>query len=312
MLSTDELNKILETIDKQFLLFIGTTVGERGLTDTERAALTAANIDYTSLYDESKDLVKLNFQLGMLSNILSQSQMESFDYDSLNKYIRAGNYIPLNEREERVLESIRNQSLADIRDTRGRIFRDITGVVNQGGLSERANQEEFIREKIREGVEARKSRKEIARDIARLTGDWSRNFTKSVSYISHTAFNEGRANIIANRYGGNSKAYVWFQVQLTACPSCIKAYLKGAAGSEPIVFLLSDILANGTNIGKKQADWLPVIGAMHPHCRCAVQEYIPGSTWDGKRFVLGKVPGGTSQPERPKIRVIIDGKEAWV
>lgn len=313
MLSQDELNSILNIIDKQFLLFVGSTIGPSALTDAESATLRKNGIDPESLYEPGKDIASLNYQLGMLSGILSQSQMEGFTYDSLSKYIQSGNYIPLNATEKEIVRSIQNQSLADIRSYKGRIFQDINNVVNNQFNSDRANQEAFLREKITEGVQARKSRKQIARDIAKLTGDWVRDFKKSVAYISHTAFNEGRAAIIQNKAGGGEPR-VYFQVQRDACPQCIKAYLNGGPGSEPIVFTLSELQANGTNIGRKQADWQPVLGAMHPHCRCLLTEFIEGQIWDGSKFVYPKTEPTVdpSKPPRPKIRVVINGREAWV
>jgi len=308
MLSADELHKILEILDRQFILFIGSTLGEQGLSDSDKQTLKEAGIDYKKLYDESKDLAHLNFQLGLLSNIIGDKAANKFDYKSLVKYIKEGNYIPLNQTEKAVLQSIKMQSLADIRSAKGRIFNDINNVVSNQLATERANQEEFIREKISEGVAKRKSRKEIAREIARLTGDWKRDFNKSVAYISHTAFNEGRAAMIERRYGGNDKARVWFKVQPDACVACKKAYLKPS--DEPIVFTLQEIQANGTNIGKKQADWLPC-QCMHPFCRCLMQEYIPGTIWEKSRFIVDP-----SKPKnavnRPKIRVLINGVEHWV
>lgn len=311
MLNPSELHKILDILDKQFLLFVSSTIGESGLSEGEKKTLEQYGVDYKSLYDQSKDLATLNFQLGQLSNILGESQLQSFTYKSLVKYIQDGNYIPLNATERAVIQSIKMQSLADIRSAKGRIFNDINNAANKGLSTARANQEEFIREQIKEGTAKRKGRKEIAREIARLTGDWKRDFNKSVQYISHTAFNEGRAAIIEKRYGGNDKAKVWFLVQKEACKYCKEAYLKD--NEEPRVFTIKELQANGNNIGKKVADWLPCFN-MHVACRCTCQEYIPGTIWNGSKFIFPpkKEESQEKRLERPKIRVFINGKESWV
>lgn len=310
MLSLSELHSILAILDRQTLLFIGSSLGEESLSDADKKILKDSGIDYKKLYNEAKDVAHLNFQLGLMSNILSDEQVKKFDYKSLVKYIQQGNHIPLNATEKAVLQSIKMQSLADIRSVKGRIFNDINNVVSNSLSTTRANQEEFIREKISEGIAQRKGRKEIAREIARLTGDWKRDFNKSVAYISHTAFNEGRAAIIERRYGGNDKAKVWFNVQPDACIACKKAYLK--PGGEPIIFTLQEIQANGTNIGKKQVDWKPC-NCMHPFCRCLMQEYIPGTEWNGNRFISSKSPEKpTNKPQRPRIRIVVNGVESWV
>jgi hypothetical protein len=312
MFAPDELHNLLSIIDKQFLLFVSATIGEEGLSEQDRNVLDEYGIDYKDLYNENKDVASLNFQLGALSNILSEQQLKKFTYQSLVKYIQSGNYIPLNNTEKAILQSIKMQSLSDIRSARGRIFNDVNNVVAKNFSTARSNQEEFLREKVKEGVAQRKSRKQIASDIARLTGDWTRDFRKSVAYISHTAFNEGRAAVIEKRYGGNDKAKVWFKVQPEACKACVKAYLTNGEGSEPILFTLQDLQANGNNIGRKQAEWLPSLSAMHPYCRCTVQEYIPGTVWIDGRFQFPKTETSQKKIERPKIRVFIDGREAWL
>lgn len=306
MLRPDEVNKILEILDKQLLFFIGRTVGGHLLTDQEKDLLKRNGIDVKKLMSQSNDLVSLNFHLGMLSDILSNEQLKNITYDQLSKYISQGKHIPLSAKERAVIQSIQMQSLADIRAARGRIFQDINNIVSGQLSSVRANQEEFVRKEIIEGIEGRKSRREIAAGIARKTGDWSRNFNKSVQYISHTAFNEGRGSLIERRNG--SRARVYFQVQPDACESCKKLYLH--PDGEPIVFTLSELQANGTNIGRKQKDWKPTVGALHVNCRCLITEFLEGSKWDGSRFVLERKE--ETKVARPLIPIEFNGKRYFV
>ena len=74
----------------------------------------------------------------------------------------------------------------------------------------------------------------------------------------------GRAQTIEERQG--KEALVFKDVFAGGCRSCIKLYTTDGIGSKPRVFKLSELQANGDNIGKKQTDWLPVIGSTHPHC----------------------------------------------
>ncbi len=308
MLTPDQLHNVMELLDRQLLFFAGSTLGPQVLNDQEKELLSQHGVDYNKIHEEGKDLVNLNFHLGMLSNILSKEETNRLTYDQLYKYIQSGAYIPLNKREQATIASIKMQSMADIRANGGRIFQDINGVVNNELYTARANQEEFLREQIAHGTASRESRRTIARKIARLSGDWSRDFRKSVQYISHTALNEGRAAMVHRRHGDNEKGRVYFLVQPTACNSCKRAYLSG---NEPKLFTLRELEANGSNIGRKQADWLPTLGAMHPNCRCMVQEHIEGQVWNGSRYVW---PEGKKEPisHRPKVRIVFNGQEHWV
>ncbi len=51
------------------------------------------------------------------------------------------------------------------------------------------------------------------------------------------------------------------------CKWCRRFY-QDSDGS-PRVYKLSTLLSNGSNYGKKTADWLPVVGATHPNERCS-------------------------------------------
>lgn len=308
MLTPDQVHEILGLLDRQMTFFAGSTMGEYVLTDQDKINLARYGVDYRSIYDPKKDIATLNFHLGMLSDILG-SNVQDISFPDLVKYISGGEHIPLNEKEKAVVQSIKMQSLADIKASSGKIFQDINNVVTKSLSTNRADQEEFIREQIRSGIASRRNRRDIAREIAKLTGDWSRNFEKSVSYISHTALNEGRAAMVERRYGKDSKVY--FQVQPKACDHCVKAYLTDGAGSEPKLFSIGDLQRNGNNIGRKVAEWLPSIHSLHPHCRCLLTEYIPGTFWNGVKFAF---PKGEyqSQVKRPKIRVVFNGKEHFV
>lgn len=306
MLTPDQTHKILELLDRQLLFFAGTTLGTHVLTDHEKSILSDNRIDYNRLYDVTKDVITLNYHLGMLSNILSQAK--GLQYNDLVKYIVSGQHIPLSERERATIDSLKMQSMADIRSHRGKIFQDINNVVSNELGNLKADQQEFIRETILQGTRERKSRKNIAREIAKLTGDWSRNFDKSVQYISHTALNEGRAAILERRYGSQAKVY--FQVQDDACDHCVKHYLTQGRGSQPKVFTLKELQYNGSNIGRKQSEWKPVLHALHVNCRCLATEFIPGTEWDGNRFIHPK--GYQSAVNRAKIRIVFQGKEYFV
>lgn len=310
MLTPGQVHIILELLDRQILFFAGRSLGPHILSDQDKQLLASYRVDYNHSYLVDKDPVVKNFYLGILSNILSDKEVKELTSEQLINYIQSGQHIPLNAVERATIDSIKMQALSDIKTYRGRIFQDINNVVGNTFSDTKANQQEFIREQILEGTAKRESRKEIARNIARLTGDWNRNFTKSVQYISHTAFNEGRAAMIERRYESNTKAKVYFQVQPDACEHCIKHYLTKGAGSEPKIFTLQDLQSNGTNIGKKVADWKATLGALHVHCRCLVTEYVPGMEWNGNRFVYPK--GEHQAVNRPKVHIVFNGKDYYV
>lgn len=311
MLTNDQIHTVLELLDRQLIFFAGSTLGPGALSDQDKDTLAKHGINADTIYSEDKDPIVLNFHLGLLSNILSDEKAKGLSYDQLIKYIQSGQHIPLNDREKATINSIRMQSMADIRANKGKIFSDVNNVVAKQFDSARADQEEFIRDRIIDSNKERSARKNISREIAKLTGDWSRNFDKSVQYISHTALNEGRAAMIERRYGSNHEAKVYFQVQPDACDHCVKHYLKEGKGSEPRIFTLKELHANGSNIGRKAGEWLPTIQALHVHCRCLLTEYIPGTEWNGEKFIFPK-NYQRKETTRPKVRIVFNDKEYYV
>lgn len=308
-LTNDQVHEILSIIDRQIAFYVGQTLGDQYLTENQKELLSKNGIDVGSLYKVSNDTVSLNFHLGMLSDIIGSNAIQNLTFDQLKHYIVSGQHIPLTQQEKEVINSVKHQSLADIKSIQGKIFQDVNNTVANEGNKLRA-QQEFIREHIIIGLQKRESVKKISLNLAKLTGDWTRNFTKSVSYISHQALNEGRLAMIQRRYEGGD-GQIYFIVQNSACEKCVKAYLTNGHGSQPKIFTIKELLHNGSNIGRKSNEWLPVIGPMHPSCRCAISEYHQGEQWNGHRFVA---PSQGYQPtiKRNKVRIQFNGAEYFV
>lgn len=310
MLTPQQVHNLSSLLERQLVFFAGKTLGSDILNDEDKKILKDNGIDPSKVYSKDSDLVSNNFILGMLSNVLGEERTKLMTYRELVKYIDSGQHIPLNEREKATINNLKIQSLADIRSATGRIFQDVNGVVSNELSTARANQEEFIRERVIDGISKRQSFKTIASEIGRLTGDWVRNFNKSVQYISHTALNEGRAAIIERRYRNNREAKLFFLTQPDACNACVKAYLTNGLGSEPRIFTLQELQSNGSNIGRKQADWKPTLSSLHPNCRCLASEYIEDQEWNGTKYVWPEKP--VKPVNRPKVRIIFNGEEYYV
>jgi len=309
-LTPDQLHDLLNMMRVQLLIFAGNTNGTQSLSTEELNLLTSHGIDVGELYKVTDDPILLNFHLGLLSQAIGHNASKNITYEQLKKYIQSNKHIPLTQRELATIESVKRQSLADIRAHQGKIFQDINGVINHHQTTERAGHEDFIRENIAQGLIDNKTARQIAVDLARLTGDWSRNFYKSVSYICHTALNEGRLAMIQRREGNSGKVY--FQVQPQACERCIKLYLTNGEGSEPRIFSINTLLENGNNIGRKADQWRPVVSQTHINCRCLLTEYIEGEQWIEGRFTVPKEPIYHPRIDRKKVRIIFDGKEYFV
>lgn len=285
LFSVQQIKELLHLIEQQTNVFIAKTIGENYLTVDEKKKLVSVGINPANLYDEDSDLVKQSFHFGLISDAL-EADANKINFNELKEYFKKGKHIPLTSTENYALDSVKKQSLKDIRANQGRIFNDINNVISSSEKNNREAYEQVIRKEVEKGIVDQKTVGEIARNLGKLTGDWGRNFNKSIEYISHLAMSEGIIHAI-ERKGGKK---VYMSVYQGACRSCIKLYLTKGLGSAPIIFSIEQLKVNGSNIGRKVDQWKATYPPLHVYCRCHPTEYREGSIWNEKtkRFELGK------------------------
>lgn len=307
-----QLNEVLTIIHTNQAVLTGQQFGLEFLSEYDKSLLEANGIDWENLYSEEFDSIYQSFHFGMLSQALSDTKsLKQFTYPELKKYIQGGKYIPVTEREKREVDYIKSQTLSDIRTLNGRIFQDLNGVlVNQSLQSQR----EFLKKEIEEGIIEKKTIKAIANQIAEKTGDWNRDFDRIVEFQANSAYQEGRAAFISKNSESEDPEVYKLPQPKSACKHCVKHYMTEGLDSEPRIFKLSELKANGTNIGRKVDDWKAVLGSMHPFCRCTLFSKPKGFKWNSSTRSYD-IPDKTTpilKKERKPIRVTISGKELLV
>lgn len=308
MLTTKQVLELFSIIENNGAVFIAQTLGPDYLTTQEIERLRRMGINPKSLYLPQRDFITQQFYLGLISDAMGKD-IKGVKYEDIVKNLKAGAYIPQTFKEKATIESIRKQFLGDIKSINGKIFSDLTGIINNDEIKNRKAYEEVIRNEIEQGTLKRKTYREIANEIHHKTGDWSRNFDRIVQYVGHQAFDEGRAALYEKQDGENAQVYK--DVYPGACKHCIRLYLKSGIGSEPKVFKLTELRANGNNIGRKVAELKPVIGSTHNHCRCTLHKLEEGMIWDpekGKFVRERKIEIKGRQP----VKITFNGKEYLV
>lgn len=278
LLNQDQIADLVRTIDNSMNFFIAKNLGPDYLSTDEKSALEKVGINLESIYDENIDFFKQSFYFGLISNAM-KNDAKLISYDDLKNHFLKGKHVPLTPVEKYSVDSIKRQFLGDIRASKGRIFQDVNNIIADKEKFNRVAYEKVLRDEIEQGYINQKTTGEIARDIAKKTGDWSRNFHRIVEYVSHYAFNEGRVAAL-ERADENSEVY--FDVFDGACKHCIRLYLTAGLGSKPIIFTIKELKENGTNIGRKVDDWKATLSPTHPYCRCTVNRFIKGYEWDQK------------------------------
>lgn len=271
-----QIEEILKIIDKYQLLFIGQHVGVDMLTPTDKSILRSYGIDVDKLKKESQ--VEHAFKFGLLSSSLSQKDAKKLDYPSFVKFLESGRFVPLTTRENDSLNALKHHAYKDITGLGNKIKEGWSRVHIEADQKQRAKYEKIVQNAAEKTLRNRGSVRDMVSELGHATGDWSRDFGRISDFVLHSAFDQGRAASIERQEGPS--ALVYKDVYPGACRHCIKHYLTNGIGSQPKVFKLSELQANGTNVGKKVDDWQPVLGPLHPWCRCTLEAVPAGYEWN--------------------------------
>lgn len=276
----NQVEELIQIIRSQHLIF-GVRMSGKDIISTEDLELLNKYGVRPSQLEIDMPYVEQSFQFGRLAAALGNYQTKNVKYADFKKFIQGGGHRELTDHEKATLQSIKTQSFAAVKNLGGRVEGDLRNSITKEEIKRRAEYEKILREELSTGVINRKSIGEITRDLGIRTGDWMRDLGRLVETESHNAFEEGRASELTEKHGADVKVYK--DVYLGACSSCVKAYLTGGIGSQPIIFKLSTLIANGSNYGRKSAQYRPVLGSLHPRCRCTVHLYEEGTKWDDKK-----------------------------
>lgn len=155
--------------------------------------------------------------------------------------------------------------------------------------------DEFFDDALRNTV------KEITSDIGHATEDWIRDLQRIAQTEGHRAVQEAIQESWVSREDAEAAAQhrpprrvlAYKLPRPDACKHCIVLHLEG---DTPRLYWLDEMQANGTNVGKKAADWEVTVGPVHPWCGCTLHR-VP--------FILiprvQAVPGWRSGRAAPSI-----------
>jgi len=266
----------MEIIDKHQSMFITTNIGPQYLSQYERQSLKNAGVDLEKFKD-SRGKIDEAFAFGLLSSAISDNRAKSMNYKEFKKFMYSKNYMPLTRKEEAAVDSLKHQITNDVRVLGGRIKGDVAKIITHEDLNLQSKLDTSIVEAGIKAVQMRGSVSDMISEIGHKTGAWDRDLGRIAEYVLHNAYEEGRASTLEREYGKD--VFVYKDVYPGACKHCIAGYLTAGLGSKPRIFKLSELKSNGTNIGRKAADWKPTLGPLHPYCFSDDTEVLTDRGW---------------------------------
>lgn len=146
---------------------------------------------------------------------------------------------------------------------------------------EQLKREYGVLETVFEGNSIPKNK--MANELRRITKDRKQDWDMVIRTELNNRKQEATAyeilnnNSILSDEGGDTLVYK--QPNLDACTHCKRLYLR-EDGITPKVFKLSEMVAYGSNVGLKVAEWKPTLGVVHPHCQCQLKVLPKGMEFD--------------------------------
>lgn len=154
-----------------------------------------------------------------------------------------------------------------------RVARDVHGLTVEQGEAMRA----AYREGIAEAIAQRKAWGAVKSELGHGIGEWCRDLDRVVATEIHGAYQHGKAGELRELHGD---PMVFKRPAPDACPACVALHLTSGPGSNPRLFKLSELEANGTNVGRRRASWKAVIDTVHPWCACELVHMPSGFAFD--------------------------------
>lgn len=278
MLFTEsQIQEVLEIIDFQHIFFCAGNISVDVLTQKDRDILKKYKIDPDKLKG-GLTLFQQHYYFGRLASLLGK-QTSEIDYSDFKKYVQRGQYNPLTKVEKATLSYLEKNAYNYIAKR-----RDVIKTETETLLTEANSLDTFskvINEELKDKFENNKSIQETILDLGHRSGKWEVDLGRIVETECQNAYLYGKMQALNEKHKDENIKY-FKHVYPGACKHCIRLYLTQGIGSQPRLFSYQELVNNGTNIGRKTREWKPVLGTVHPYCRCDLDWVSVDEEWNQK------------------------------
>lgn len=223
------------------------------------------------------DIASESYLFGRLMRQVGEAQ--NWTYAEFQKHLKA-NPVELSPAERESVTAAQQRAGMYCLGLGNRFSGDLSDAIVQADTEFAAMARQAIQDKTAEGLARRQTTKQLATQLGQITQDWARDWDRIAKTETHMAHQEGVLSETIKRHGDDE--LLAKVPEPDACPHCLKHYLKnGKPRVEPASWWQSQ---GSSNAGRKAKDWKPVLGAMHPFCRCQLLRIPEGwgfdESWD--------------------------------
>lgn len=278
-LTPEQVNEIKRIIAKRHAAIILRVLGPDALTPEEKELLDKNGIQIFG----QESAIRNAYLFGQLQGQMDKPSSARMSYEAFKKRV-AENPVTLSQPEEHAVRAAELHAGAHIRHLGANIEQQASMLIFREDSGMRARLLDEIKPEITENIRKRESIGKLKKELGWLQRDWRRDWNRVAITEKTNAMNQGIADTMKEQHGDT---WVYKRPMPDACKQCVRLHI--GPDDHPRIFRLSALEANGTNVGKKAADWMPVVGTTHPHCQCQIIRVPDGWGFDENDEL---VPGG--------------------
>jgi len=273
--SRETLEKIKQIIEKHYAKLTIGLLGKTVFTPEELKRLKADGVDVTN----KESFLELVYMHNFINNPRNPETTPTSTEDMEAQQSEQG-IKPTGDANEYAVESLNLTTRQYIDKIKGEITTRIQSIIRENNDKYKFNAlQNLERDAITDDLVKESSIgrvKQLLRDTAKDGNrDWQR---VALTEISNAIGIGSVDRIVTDNRDRDLEEVVVYRVIVqdsVTCKYCRKFY--GDVGEIPKLYKLSTLLGNGSNYGKNQQDWSPVVGATHPNTRTSqIIELKPG------------------------------------
>lgn len=287
LLRDKQIEEIRQLVDDLHLVLLVTLFGEGAVTPETARRLKLRGYTWPS---KPVAIPKDAYQFGLIAAQLKRRGKKlPVSYEQFQKYIKS-NPIPLTQEERDTIKHLQRSMETVFTGLGDKIKKDTGQIIATADAKLRRTLAGAAQRELISGVEHRRAVADVASRMRQATHDWAFDFLRAAATELNNAHQEGRLKDIQSRNKGRDPR-VYKQPRPDACPECVKHYTVD--GTKPRIYRLSQLIANGSNVGRKKAERRAVVDSLHPWCRCELHELPDGFELNdqGHQVYVGKEAG---------------------
>jgi len=266
VISKSTILKIKNILKKNYAKLAIGVLGIDNLSDEEKFYLNRAGINIDS--GDNKSILDAIYNYNYMNDIQNPrtpDSVEEFFAQQSNQAV-----LPRGEAHDAAFEHLNSNMQALVEKHRNEVISRVEGIIRDNNTEykydalQNLTRSDFLDEQVKAA-----SVSDLKRNLQALSKDANRNWQRIAVTETSNAIGLGSVDRLVKDNKDKDLADVYvYRINpndAATCKYCRSFYID--TDNSPKVYKLTTILGNGTNYGKKAAQWKPTSVATHPNCR---------------------------------------------